>query len=109
MYFNTTEIIETVSGHSNMLSIIIGSGIFGSISTLILRYSDAENKKKATLYYPLFLACTAIIEVVTENEKLGMDNSKKQLISSSKTLDQIIYNHVVLYTLKESICKNYCK
>ena len=100
MYFNATEIIETVSSQSNLLSIIIGSGIFGSISTLILRDLDAKNKKKATLYYPLFLACSAIIEVVDKHEKSGMDNSIKQLISSSKTLDQIIYNHGSLIYLK---------
>jgi hypothetical protein len=100
MYFNATEILETVSDQNNLISIIIGSGIFGSISTLVLRYFDTENKKKATLYYPLFLACTAIIEVVTEHEKLGMDYSIKQLISSSKTLDQIIYNHGSLIYLE---------
>lgn len=104
MYFNATEIIETVSDQSNLVSIIIGSGIFGSIfgsiSTAILRHFDTNRKKKATLYYPLFLACTAIIEVVTEHEKLGMDYSIKQLISSSKTLDQIIYNHGSLIYLE---------
>lgn len=100
MYFNATEILGTVSDQSNLISIIIGSGIFGSISTLVLRHFDTENKKKATLYYPLFLACTAIIEVVTEHEKLGIDYSIKQLISSSKTLDQIIYNHGSLIYLE---------
>jgi hypothetical protein len=100
MYFNATEILKTVSDQSNLISIVIGSGIFGSISTIILRHFDANNKKKATLYYPLFLACTSIIEVVTEHEKLGMDYSEKQLISSSKTLDQIIYNHGSLIYLE---------
>jgi hypothetical protein len=100
MYFNATEILKTVSDQNSLISIIIGSGIFGSISTLVLRHFDTENKKKATLYYPLFLACTAIIEVVNEHDKLGMDNTKKQLISSSKTLDQIIYNHGSLIYLK---------
>ncbi|MDY9927983.1 hypothetical protein [Methanosarcina sp.] len=100
MYFNATEILETVSDQSNLISIIIGSGVFGFISSSIYRYLDTNNKKKATLYYPLFLACTAIIEVVTEYEKLGMDYSIKQLISSSKTLDQIIYNHGSLIYLE---------
>ena len=100
MYFNATEIIETVSDQSNLISIILGSGIFGSISTVIFRHFDVKNKKKATLYYPLFLACTALIEVVNEHEKLGMDFSEKQLISSSKTLDQIIYNHGSLIYLE---------
>ncbi|WP_440956411.1 hypothetical protein ACSAZK_05665 [Methanosarcina sp. Mfa9] len=100
MYFNATEIIETVSDQSNLISIIIGSGIFGSVSTLIFRHFDGINKKKATLYYPLFLACSAIIEVVTEYKILGPVNCEKQLISSSKTLDQIIYNHGSLIYLE---------
>lgn len=100
MYFNATEILETVSDQSNLISIIIGSGIFGFISSSVYRYLDTNNKKKATLYYPLFLACTAIIEVVTDHEKFGIDYSIKQLVSSSKTLDQIIYNHGSLIYLK---------
>jgi hypothetical protein len=100
MYFNATEILKTVSDQSNLISIIIGSGIFGSLSTVILRNFDINNKKKATLYYPLFLACTSVIEVVTDHETLGMDNTKKQLISSSKILDQIIYNHGSLIYLE---------
>lgn len=82
------------------LSIIIGSGLIGSISSLIFRYFDINNKKKATLYYPLFLSCIAIIEAVNESEKIGIDNSKKQLISSSKILDQIVYNHGSLIYLE---------
>lgn len=100
MYFNVTEIIETVNGQSNLISILIGSGIIGSISSLTFRYFDISNKKKATLYYPLFLTCTAIIEAVNEYEKIGYDNSRKQLISSSKILDQIIYNHGSLIYLE---------
>lgn len=100
MYYNVSEILEITSDKSNLVGIIIGSGIFGSFSAFILRYIDAENKKKATLYYPLFLACTAIIEVINENETIGMVNSKKQLVSSSKILDQIFYNHGSLIYLE---------
>jgi len=91
-----------LSDLTSLLNLVIGSGIVGSILSLIQRHNDLQNKKKSILYYPLFLACSSIIKVVDEHEVLGKDYCRKQVISSSKTLDQIIFNHGSLIYLKKT-------
>ncbi len=49
--------------------------------------------RKATLYYPLFLACSGIIEVIKKYENLGESRSRNLFDSCAKTLDEIVYNH----------------
>lgn len=93
MSINTTAIVATVGGSTSFINILIGSGILSIIFTLIIRYFDNKNKKKATLYYPLYLACNGIVEVITNHSKLHEYQGKMLLMASAKTLDEIIFNY----------------
>lgn len=80
------------------LSISIGIaglviGIAGFLYGAYIRFNDRKNMKEATLYYPLFLACRGILEVIEDYETLGVNRSRDLFISSSNTLDAIVFKH----------------
>ncbi len=56
--------------------------------------------RKATLYFPLFLACRGIVDVINNYENLGEERSRNLFASSAKTLDEIVYNHGSLIHLQ---------
>jgi len=101
MTWNATEIGVAFGESINGLSAIIG--IVGSILTIISAYywfCDRKNARKATLYFPLYLACRGIIEIVKDNNVVGVDRSKDLLASCARTLDDIVYTHGSIIHLK---------
>jgi len=93
MGVNTTDIAINSGNPIDLISLIVGSGIIGIIFSLVIRHYDNESKKKATLYYPLYLSCSGIVNVITNHKRLDPDQGKMLFISSSKTLDDILFNH----------------
>jgi len=90
-----TELGESI----NWLSVIIG--IAGALFGIYIWFYDRKNARKATLYFPLFLACRGVIELITNHEALGEDRSRNLFASISKTLDDIVYTHGSVIHLKE--------
>ncbi|HEY9246494.1 MAG TPA: hypothetical protein VIO11_06575 [Candidatus Methanoperedens sp.] len=89
------------------LSTIIGLaggiiGILGTLSGAYIWFVDRKNMKKATLYYPLYLACDGITYVIKNYRKLGAERSKDIFASSAKILDDIVYTHGSLVHLKNT-------
>lgn len=100
MTSNATEIVSIMGNSIDMFKLVIGSGIVGAIFTLIIRYFDTENKKKATLYYPLYMACNGIIKVIKNHDSLGSDQGVYLFLSSAKTLNEIVFNSGSVIYLK---------
>ena len=88
----------TLGKSINWLSIIIGI-VVGGFGIYIWFY-DRANARKATLYFPLFLACRGIVEIIKNHETLGEDRSRDLLASCAKTLDEIVYTHGSIIHLK---------
>lgn len=102
MAWNATEIGVALGESISWLSGIIG--IVGSMLAIIsARYwfRDRKNARKATLYFPLYLACRGIIDLVKDNNAVGVDRSKDLLASCARTLDDIVYTHGSIIHLKE--------
>ena len=88
----------TLGKSINWLSIIIG--IVGALFGIYIWFYDRANARKATLYFPLFLACRGIVEIIKNHETLGEDRSRDLLASCAKTLDEIVYTHGSIIHLK---------
>jgi hypothetical protein len=58
--------------------------------------------RKATLYFPLFLACRGIIEIIKDHKELGDDRSRNLFASCASTLDEIVYKHGSIINLKRA-------
>ena len=86
----------------NWLSIIIGIvvGIAGLGLNICVWFYNRANARKATLYFPLFLACRGIIEIIKDHEKLGDDRSRNLFASCARTLDEIVYRYGSIIHLK---------
>ena len=92
LYELTAEEFAVTLGKSiNWLSIIIG--ITGALFGIYIWFYDRANARKATLYFPLFLACSGIIEIIEGYEKLGDVRSRNLFASCASTLDEIVYRH----------------
>jgi len=85
----------------NWITLTASSGIIASVFSvgvnLYLRSQDEKERKRKMLYYPLFLACNGIIEVITNYKSLGEYRSKELFISNAKILDEITSNHGMIY------------
>lgn len=91
----------------NWMSTIIGivgavSGIAGAFFGIYIWIYDRKNMKRATLYFPLFLACSDIIKVIKKPHDLGEEQCRKHLENSAKTLDEIVYSHGSIVNLKRA-------
>jgi len=108
MNWSITEFAVTSGESINWLSIIIGLigligtiiGIIGVLFGVYIRFYDRKDMRKATLYFPLFLACSGIIEIIKNHETLGEDCSRNLFVSCTKTLDEIVYTHGSIIHLK---------
>ena len=103
MAWNATEIGVALGESINWLSAIIG--IVGSMLAIISAYylfCDRENTRKATLYFPLYLACRGIIKLTKNNDKILLSEAcgRALLTSCAKTLDEIAYTHGSIIYLK---------
>ena len=107
MAWNATEIGVALGGSINWLSAIIG--IVGSMLAIISAYywfCDRKNARSATLYFPLFLACRGIVEIIENHDKtdrhdgLGEDRSRNLFASCARTFDEIVYTHGSIIHLK---------
>ena len=92
------EFAVTLGESINWLSIIIG--IAGTLFGIYIWFYNRENAKKATLYFPLFLASRGIIEIIKNHETLGEERSRKLFASCAKTLDEVVYTHGGIIHLK---------
>lgn len=81
-------------------------GIVGFLYGAYIRFYDRKNMKKTTLYYPLFLACRGLLEVINNYEKLGDTRSRDLLMSSSNILDEIVFKHGSIIHLESKIDLN---
>jgi predicted membrane channel-forming protein YqfA (hemolysin III family) len=100
MDFNATDFAVTLGESINWTSTIIG--IAGGVFGIYIWFYDRKDMKKATLYYPLFLACQGIIDVINNFEILGEARSRSLFASCAKTLDDIIYEHGSIIHLKDA-------
>lgn len=100
MDLNLTALAGSLGVSINWLSTIIG-GIIGAIFSICVWFYERENAKKATLYYPLFLACRDIIEIIKNPESMGEERSRSLYASCAKTLDEIVYTHGSIINLKK--------
>ena len=93
------EFVVMLGKTINWLSIFIG--IVGALFGIYIWFYNRANARKATLYFPLFLACRGIIEIIKNHETLGYDRSRNLLASCASTLDEIIYKHGSIIYLKK--------
>jgi len=99
MIFNVTQ-NAFIGEYINWMSTLIG--ITGALFGIYILFYDRKNMKKATLYFPLFLACSDIIKVIENSDDLGEKQSRKLLENSAKTLDEIVYSHGSIVHLKRT-------
>jgi len=97
---NTTELALNMGGSINWVSTLIG--ITGVIFGIYIWLYDRNNMKKTTLYFPLFMTCYRIIDIIENYETLGEEHSRNLFASSAKTLDEIIYTHGSVIHLKRT-------
>ena len=97
------ESAVTLEKTINWPSIILGIavGIAGLGLNIYIWFYNRANARKATLYFPLFLACRGIIEIIKDHEKLGDDRSRNRFASCASTLDEIVYKHGSIIYLKK--------
>jgi predicted membrane channel-forming protein YqfA (hemolysin III family) len=100
MDFNATEFAVTLGESINWTSTIIG--IAGGIFGIYIWFYDRKNMKKATLYYPLFLACQGIIDIIKDPDALGEERCRAIFSSCAKTLDEIVYTHGSIIHLEKA-------
>ena len=95
------ESAVTLEKTINWPSIILGIvGALGVLFSVYIWFYDRKNARKATLYFPLFLACRGIIGIIKDHEKLGDDRSRYLFASCARTLDEIVYKHGSIIHLK---------
>jgi len=97
---NFTEFAVTMGASVNWLTAIFG--LAGGILGIYVWFYERENLKKSTLFYPLYLACQGILDILENQnyEKLGEERSRNLFASCAKTLDEITYNHGSIIYLK---------
>lgn len=91
MNWNSSEFAVNLGESINWLSLIIGIAV-GMFGIYIWLY-ERKNTRKSTLYFPLFLACQGIVDVINKYEDLGEVTTRNILASCAKTLDDIVYMH----------------
>lgn len=91
MNLNVTELAVNTCDSVNWVSVSVG--IAGAIFGIYIWFYDRRNMKKTTLYFPLFMACDRLIDVIENHEKLGAEHSRNLFALIAKTLDEIIYTH----------------
>ena len=106
-YMNTTELAVNMGGSINWVSTLIAItgalfGIMGVLFGIYIWFYDRRNMKKTTLYFPLFMTCYRIIDIIENYETLGEEHSRNLFASSAKTLDEIIYIHGSVIHLKRT-------
>lgn len=99
-YMNTTELAVNMGGSINWASTFIG--ITGVLFGIYIWFYDRKNMKKTTLYFPLFMTCYRIIDIIENYKTLGEEHSRNLFVSSAKTLDEIIYIHGSVIHLKRT-------
>ncbi len=96
---NITEFAVNLGESINWLSTIIG--IAGGIFGIYIWFYDRKNMRKATLYYPLYMACRGIIEILKDPDALGEDRCRTLFASCAKTLDEIVYTNGSIIRIKK--------
>jgi len=111
---NTTELAVNMVGSINWVSTLISItvalfgiigvlfGIIGVLFGIYIWYIDRRNMKKTTLYFPLFMTCYRIIDIIENYETLGEEHSRNLFAYSAKTLDEIVYIHGSVIHLKRT-------
>lgn len=96
--------MSTIIGIAGAVFGIAGAvfGIAGAVFGIYIWFYDRKNMRKATLYFPLFLACSDIIKVIKKPYDLGEEQCRKHLENSAKTLDEIVYSHGSIVNLKRA-------
>ena len=91
MSFNFTEFSVNTAASINWLSpmIVISAALFG----IYIWFYERKHMREVTLYFPLFMTCNGIMDVIKNYDTLGEDHSRNLFISSARTLDEIIYTH----------------
>lgn len=83
------------------ITLTVSSGIIASAFSVAVNFyvraQDEKERKKKMLYYPLFLACKGITEVITNYKSLGEYRSKEIFVSNAKMLDEISFNEGIIY------------
>lgn len=107
MNLNVTELAVNMWDSINWVSAFIGIigasvGIAGAIFGIYIWFYDRWIMKKTTLYFPLFMACYRIIDVIENHEILGEEHSRNLFILITKTLDEVIYTHGSAIHLKST-------
>jgi hypothetical protein len=92
------EFAVTLGKTINWLGIIIN--IVVALFVIFSWFYTRKNARNATLYFPLFLACRGIIEIIEDPDKLGEDRSRNLFASCASTLDEIVYRHGSIIHLK---------
>ncbi|RCV63771.1 hypothetical protein C5S53_12370 [Methanophagales archaeon] len=96
------ESAVTLEKTINWSSIILGAavGIAGLGLNIYVWFYNRANARKATLYFPLFLACRGIIGIIKDHDTLGEDRSRNLFASCASTLDEIVYKQGSIIHLK---------
>ncbi|MCZ7384773.1 MAG: hypothetical protein O8C67_00505 [Candidatus Methanoperedens sp.] len=104
MDLNITNLAVNPRESINLSTIvgIVGGviGILGAASGAYIWFVDRKNMRKATLYYPLYLACRGITEILKDPNALGEDRCRALFASCAKTLDEIVYTNGSIIHLK---------
>lgn len=98
MNLDIKEFAKALGETINWVSTIMG--IAGALFGIYIWFYDRKNTRKATLYFPLFLVCRGITEIIKSHETLGEDRSRNLFTSCAKTLDEIVYTHGSIIHLK---------
>ena len=98
MSLNFTELSVNTAESINWLSPIIG--ISAALFAIYIWFYDRKNMREVTLYFPLFMTCHGIMDVIKNYDTLGEDHSRNLFISSARNLDEIIYTHGSIIHLK---------
>lgn len=100
MFGNATEFAVVLGNTINWQSSILG--VSGAIFGVYIWLYDIENKKKASLYFPLFLSCSGLIEIIKNYETMGEERTRELYKSCASTFDEIVYSHgSIIYFKKD--------
>ena len=74
--------------------------IFGIIGWSFRIYYDAKKASKVKLYYPLYISCSGILDVIEKYNEYGKEQVKNLFKSCSKILDDITYTYGTIIYFK---------
>jgi len=74
--------------------------IFGIIGWSFRIYYDAKKASKVKLYYPLYISCSGMLDVIEKYNEYGEKQVKNLFKSCSKILDDITYTYGTIIYFK---------